>query len=431
MVTLNLTLGSPLATALQEAIKNRLRADGFAEDESPFVSEFILMMMCNNKTPAQIQEELGELLGADRFPPDFTFWLFHEYARLGAEAGVDVSEALQVAAEGGVGAPAPEPMQQEPAPAAEPRRERDPLHRTNNRTRGGVGKARDHRMDAQRQQMLAGFDGRGSRRGRGRGGYAAYSDDAQSFASRLGPTADSDVTDLTPRARCRHWPNCRDARCQYAHPSQLCAAHPACPNAPGTCPKIHIGEDMSEDDAQRFLPRSARDHTDGSTPLCKFGTRCTNPDCAFSHPTPANAGALILKSEQCAAGAQCADPECDRSHPSPAAGRPKETAGRSLDTCRFFPNCTNRYCKFRHPLSPVLCRNGAECTRIDCLFTHPLAIPCKYGTGCLNQNCIFAHPDGKDAARRHISERQFAMADAEEALPVPAEMDGALADAPA
>jgi hypothetical protein len=88
--------------------------------------------------------------------------------------------------------------------------------------------------------------------------------------------------------------------------------------------------------------------------------------------------------------------------------------------CRFFPNCANPACPFRHPTMP-LCRNGADCTRPGCKFTH-LQTACKFNP-CLNVSCPYKHTDGqkrgayddkvwtaeegKSEEKPHVSERKF------------------------
>jgi hypothetical protein len=57
---------------------------------------------------------------------------------------------------------------------------------------------------------------------------------------------------------------------------------------------------------------------------CRWGPRCTRPNCTFFHASPAANFALpdcSLVSRPCRFGAQCEKPTCPFWHPSPAAGQ--------------------------------------------------------------------------------------------------------------
>lgn len=54
-----------------------------------------------------------------------------------------------------------------------------------------------------------------------------------------------------------------------------------------------------------------------SPTLCKFGIKCTNAGCRYSHPSAE--GGLVLSSEYCEKGLECKDADCTKGHPSPAA----------------------------------------------------------------------------------------------------------------
>lgn len=58
-----------------------------------------------------------------------------------------------------------------------------------------------------------------------------------------------------------------------------------------------------------------------SPTLCKFGLKCTNAWCRYSHPSPvatAESG-IVLSNEPCENGKACADKDCVKGHVSPAA----------------------------------------------------------------------------------------------------------------
>lgn len=155
--------------------------------------------------------------------------------------------------------------------------------------------------------------------------------------------------------RCRHWPKCQlGPRCKFHHPSQICpyflphmktnsnSDFPNCPHTAGTCPNIHIGEDIPESDlhtvvnqqlgtgrpvdglnkpAQKVNGNPPRRENQSpqkqavgkpqeQAPLCKFAAECAKTDCPFAHPTPA-AGkeGLVLRGEMCPDGRNCMNRE--------------------------------------------------------------------------------------------------------------------------
>lgn len=148
--------------------------------------------------------------------------------------------------------------------------------------------------------------------------------------------------------------------------------------------------------------------------VCHFNLRCTRKDCPFAHQSPAAPeGTPIDVSDPCSYGAACKNRKCTGRHPSPAV----KSAHQAEELCRFFPNCTNPHCHFKHPSMP-LCRNGADCTVADCKFTH-LQTPCKFNP-CLNPTCPYKHAEGQrgsfsdkvwtaDSAqgKARVSERKF------------------------
>ncbi|KAF9297991.1 hypothetical protein BGZ74_009583 [Mortierella antarctica] len=230
---------------------------------------------------------------------------------------------------------------------------------------------------------------------------------------RLGPRADSrdrsngrssygsnhrepsyeqeEIDDVKP-ARCKFWPNCTQGDlCQFWHPKELCPLLPNCPSTADSCYYVHpLAEPTAEQlaaAARQALLQSMRPTNGtgnalqssgalGSSTECKFGARCTRPDCMFRH------------SER-----------------------------ESKQPCRFFPNCTKPNCPFYHPpygesLSngtvdandnitrlPIHCKFGDLCTRAGCHFTHPRDgdasnVPlCKFNP-CTRQGCTYRHVPG-------------------------------------
>jgi hypothetical protein len=152
---------------------------------------------------------------------------------------------------------------------------------------------------------------------------------------------------------------------------------------------------------------------DQSSTMCKFNLRCSNPDCAFVHQSPAAPpGTPIDMNDSCDFGAACKNKKCVGKHPSPA----QRTKYQSEQVCAFYPNCRDQAsCPYKHPTERP-CRNGADCTVEDCPFFHS-KVACKFNP-CLNPRCTFKHEPGQKKnttnkwvapkdGEEHVSERKF------------------------
>ncbi|KAG5356606.1 Nuclear polyadenylated RNA-binding protein [Yarrowia sp. E02] len=248
--------------------------------------------------------------------------------------------------------------------------------------------------------------------------------------------------------RCRNWPNCNYDNCKFVHPREPCEAFAnggACTAAPGTCLKVHVGQDVDDmanlpPQPEPFkwvpyerckpavpkgfmlmpmmTPQGPKQVMMPQVPIpatimeCRFTDRCGNQQCTFGHPTPCNNDAKITdKFSWCDAKEKCEDPACGKNHPSSSLVRENEAlpSGQSLEQCKFGTYCTNPKCRFRHATSRTICRNGKECTRLDCYFTHPVNEQCKFGINCANTNCYFIHPEGRaigTAERKFVNEAE-------------------------
>ncbi|KAG2137265.1 hypothetical protein BD769DRAFT_1651329 [Suillus cothurnatus] len=130
-----------------------------------------------------------------------------------------------------------------------------------------------------------------------------------------------------------------------------------------------------------------------SPTLCKFGIKCTNSQCRYSHPSPvatAESG-VVLSTEACEKGKDCKDKDCIKSHVSPAVKNP--VAGATHTPVP--PTATTG-----PPQHTVACRFGGACTRPNCPYTHPpktnhFAQQCRFGAGCTRATCPFQHPEGR------------------------------------
>lgn len=203
-------------------------------------------------------------------------------------------------------------------------------------------------------------------------------------------------------------------------------------------PSTHNGG-MDTSDDMSMDQRSSGDQGSQTPPNskpeeipCKFSAGCTKPECQFGHPSPAalpGRGAVYVSGERCPFAASCKNRKCTGSHPSPAAVRP--SIPKPDQECRYFPNCTNPACPYKHPATTMPpCRNGPSCTRPGCHFTHA-EIKCKF-TPCLNPTCIYKHDEGQQkgsfehkiwtagGTKSHVSDRKFTSGEeGEEELIIP------------
>ncbi|KAF9228416.1 hypothetical protein BS17DRAFT_799715 [Gyrodon lividus] len=137
-----------------------------------------------------------------------------------------------------------------------------------------------------------------------------------------------------------------------------------------------------------------------SPTLCKFGTKCQNSQCRFSHPSPvatAESG-VVLSTEACENGKDCKDKDCIKSHVSPAVHGP----GAELQKPPSMHPHPHAAASHTHtPSHTIPCRFGASCTRPNCPYTHPsrpsthFNQQCRFGAACTRAMCPFQHPDGR------------------------------------
>ncbi|KAF9243143.1 hypothetical protein BU15DRAFT_86547 [Melanogaster broomeanus] len=102
-----------------------------------------------------------------------------------------------------------------------------------------------------------------------------------------------------------------------------------------------------------------------SPTLCKFGTKCTNSQCRFSHPSPvatAESG-VVLSTEACENGRDCKDKDCIKSHVSPAVNTPGSEVQKPPPT---HPHPQPAPSHPQPPAHTIPCRFGASCTRPNC-----------------------------------------------------------------
>ncbi|KAG8716365.1 hypothetical protein FRC11_001607 [Ceratobasidium sp. 423] len=137
-----------------------------------------------------------------------------------------------------------------------------------------------------------------------------------------------------------------------------------------------------------------------SPTLCKFGIKCTNASCRYSHPSAE--GGLVLSSEYCEKGLECKDADCTKGHPSPAAVNgevlDKQLSGKLANPLTSgIPVQAPAQQRPGAPTGGIPCKFGAACTRPGCAFIHPQKSgkPCRFGINCTRADCTFDHPPGR------------------------------------
>lgn len=159
-------------------------------------------------------------------------------------------------------------------------------------------------FNANGQQMDGAGRGRGRGRGgppgrgRGRGGHSqgdrTVSNPVDANGSAPGPTS-TEVTSISTSA------SAPSVSASVAAPTPVTAA--AAPSG-----------------RTSFVPPERPQ----SPTLCKFGLKCTNPLCRWSHPSPVATpeSGVVLSNDPCEKGKDCKDKDCIKAHVSPAVLNP-------------------------------------------------------------------------------------------------------------
>ncbi|XP_046355897.2 zinc finger CCCH domain-containing protein 14-like [Haliotis rufescens] len=167
------------------------------------------------------------------------------------------------------------------------------------------------------------------------------------FSINLKDSDDEEDPSITPlkkakmAEKCRFWPACVNGNaCEYHHPTVTCKTFPSCKFG-DKCLYIH--------------------------PNCKYDARCTKTDCPFTHASRRKPMAISPPQV-------IAIPQPKVILAAPMAAVPAASTHPRQITCRFFPNCHNMKCPFKHPKP---CRYGLSCAKkAACPFFHP-ALPSK------------------------------------------------------
>lgn len=439
---------SDFGNRLKEEISNRLIS--LNVEDPTYVAEYLLLLISNNRSPAEIVEEFTGLFGAivdQKFVQDVINEILSNQGQSNALPSLTPQQPQQQFQQPPASAPSSTPVSAFTGLVSQPQTQSF----SNSADDGMVIDGGDNKevrfSDNQLTFKPNNFNSNNgnnnrfnftknnrtsnnfkSSRGRGgtRGGRPMNNRRQDAMSKMIEMSLDNNdemttnIVSDKPRERCKDFPHCANRICPNVHPTKMCRAYPNCPNVNQTCTYLHPGEDdelLKEYERVReakYQQRSQHPTGNVGITLCKFGSICQKELCPFGHPTPANKDAKVTILQWCVDNKECKDPTCTRAHSSPNF-KPSFTSGassgfghatqttsshaplteRTLEQCKFGSHCKNFRCPKRHATSSVMCRDGAACVRIDCSFMHPLNEPCKYGVNCTNTNCAFQHPEGR------------------------------------
>ncbi|KAI5206196.1 hypothetical protein E4T38_03835 [Aureobasidium subglaciale] len=485
-------LAEALHNAVQPKLAEVGWSTGAADDSA--LAEYIILMLVNGKTQNQIASELSnDLLGLGPDDPsanDFATWLFDQVntlngqlnggqdAQMGSTQSADVTTASQDQpgqdqTMGDEGDSLPQgAMYVRPCQIRNVDVLTIPSPTGPKSMRNGNGKqqtTRDRRMLGQMNKALDRTNDAALHRIRGGGGVGRINthnnreppkgprnmaNRMQNMSQMNSPMTQNAIMGANPQQQMQLFKMLEE---QSRMMAQILGPGQQMPNAPAINPAFFNGQQGQQGKSlfdriekprknsnfkNNQRPNAGADamDTDGaenadseqkepSTVPCRFQLSCTNPSCHFGHQSPAAPPGIALDlTDTCPFGAACMNKKCVGSHPSPAQKRAHLST--QVD-CKFFPNCTNPNCPFKHPTTPP-CKNGADCPERDsgCQYSHS-DIMCRY-TPCLNPNCPYRHTDGQKRSAnwtnpnaKHVSTRTFVTdADGDEELIIPGQSSG-------
>lgn len=340
-------LGSPEALRLKAHVSDRLSSHGL-DDEN--LSEYVLVLLANNKSAAQVAAELQSIVG-DELPASFTEWLFSTMdtvlqtgsgtavaegaagdgaaAKIKAEPGLDPS-AVEFTPESGEDT-AMDISGRQPVPPKAPYRLLDKALRDATTSAGPTVSASSEAVRSKRPAPYV-KEARADRQAE-RQQRSKVTESATTFTVTLAGQSAVERVDARP-VRCVYWPSCnKGLDCPFWHPSEVCPNLPDCPEG-DKCLYVH--------------PTNSAQ--------CKYGYSCTNPRCQYSHPSPA-----LRK-------------------PAPTSYLPRPA---KPIPCKFSP-CLNPACPYVHDRSQQLgFANKTLVVGSSGVATSVSEIPCKVETRAL------------------------------------------------
>ena len=438
MAGIQVTAGTGLAQAIQSAVQPKLMENGWVSEENDTtLSEYVTMMLVNGKDLAGVRAELGnDLLGVGEEDPavgQFAQWLFQQIQAMvappqdtgGQSEEVQPQQPAPVAPQDSTmddAGPTPASAAADDAVPSGPKAMRngtaargkgrggrmlgqmnvhmnreqlpDPLRRIKGAAGGQHGRIDAHAgRDTPRGPKGRGIANGAQRTMNGRGGNSqvnSLTNQQNGMMGQLDPQQQMAFMKMMEMQA--------TMMSQFMQNGQL----------PGGMSQPQSGRPFLDrvdkkpngQFKRQHQPRPMNAQNDNSgmevdkkepfETMCRFNLSCSNASCPYVHQSPAAPpGQMVDMGDTCAFGIACENRKCAGRHPSPA----QRMQGSKQDVdCKFFPNCANPSCPFRHPTMPP-CKNGADCNLPGCKFTHS-KIMCRY-TPCTRPGCIFKHVEGQ------------------------------------
>ncbi|KAK8050247.1 hypothetical protein PG994_011977 [Apiospora phragmitis] len=433
-MSVEVAMNTPLSEALTAAIQPKLVEVGWASGgDDASLSEYIILMLVNGRTQDDIASELaGDLLSLGPDDPaakDFARWLFEQIDILNAQLNGNASSFGQTTQD------ASAPMDQDMDMGMSCPRKNSPTGpRGNGRNNRAMNNRANNIVHGMANQMN-GMNGVSPMNGMGDVNWMMQNGAQQGDIFSLLQQQNQMMVALSQQLAQSQQQNMGNRgrggkslfeRTQRGGNNFRRGGHHGNGHSPQTESANGAGAEGEDVDMTQ-----SRQNATPDTTLCKFNLSCTNRDCKFAHQSPAAPpNTTIDVQDVCSYGAACKNFKCVGRHPSPATKR----AHQNDQECKFYPNCTNPKCPFKHPDMPA-CRNGGDCKVEGCKFTH-ITTMCRFNP-CTNRYCHYKHEDGQrgkfqdkvwTADGSHVSDRKFVDQDGAEELLVPGAEENAAMD---
>ncbi|KAF2746968.1 hypothetical protein M011DRAFT_468247 [Sporormia fimetaria CBS 119925] len=450
-MSVDFTIGSPFATALQQIVQPKLAQYGWTtgEPEDATVFEYILLMLGNHKDEGQIASELAndllDLGGESAETQEFAHWLFEQIRQLtgGGSADAQAQQAdSQMDAQQSTAPAAQDTEMEGITDSAQTAIPTGPKAMRNGSGSGAGSKpARGGRMLNQLNRQMGRQDDSALHRVRGSQGAGRVNSHGREPPK--GPRLDNINRGLSAMANGRGAANVglmgpggmppmngnmnmagqmgAMPGMQQGVPQQMMALMQMYEQQAqmmqqlqlltGQAPAPYVNPNFQNNNRRNGRPfgdRGDRSRQGNKQPLpasSKFGKK-DGEDQAMGDSAPAGessgmeveAGRTEPFNTMCKFNLRCTKPDCPFAHQSPSA--PEGTPLDMSDTCSFGVKCMNRKCVGKHP-SPAQrnqYKSEQECAfypncrdPANCPFKHPSAPPCRNGADCTTPGCTFWH----------------------------------------
>lgn len=208
---------------------------------------------------------------------------------------------------------------------------------------------------------------------------------------------------------CKFGVGCTNIRCQFSHPSPAATESSGIVLKTEACPQ---GKACKDSDCPYSHVSPAQVHGEGAGErrvLCKFPV-CTNPSCQFRHedaegnpiPPPALTRAVKKNEDGNEVDMDAEHDEWDvKVGEGTAFGLGNAKSESEVRMQLDNPLGDSKKPVATKPLNGTIatpCRFGSGCTNKFCKFTHPIDTPCRFGSRCFKEDCPYSHPPGRKTA---------------------------------